>query len=181
MLLAVHLSELFEFEVQNHKLFTTMRYQFFCSALLLLASLHLHAQGEPRFYAEASPLEVAVGEPIRISFKLENGHNAARFSPPDWAAAGFVQLGSSQSSNLSIVNGQSTASIAYMYTITPIETGVLTIPALSIRAGEQVLSTEPIQIQATGNPDGLRPSSPQRAPATPTKPDPRSRIKTIKM
>lgn len=158
-----------------------MRYTIFLSALFLLTVLRLNAQGEPRFYAEASPLEVAVGEPIRVSFKLENGSNAARFTPPDWAAAGFVQLGSSQSSNISIVNGQTTASIAYSYTITPTETGTLTIPALSIRAGDQELSTQPIQVTATGNPDGLPPTiRPQRAPLSP-QPEPKSKIKTIKM
>lgn len=157
-----------------------MRYQIFFSALLLLSSLGLNAQGEPRFYAEASPLEVAVGEPIRVSFKLENGQNAGRFTPPDWAAAGFVQLGSSQSSNISMMNGQTTASISYSYTITPTESGTLTIPALRIWSNDREFSTEPIQIQATGNPDGLRPSRPQRAPITP-QPEPKSRIKTIKM
>lgn len=157
-----------------------MRNVFFISSLFLLTVQGLNAQGEARFYAETSATEVMVGETFKISFILENGKNSSRFSPPDWAAVGFMLLGSSQSSNFSIQNGQTTASASYHYTLTPTEPGNLTIPALSIKNGDGELYTEPIQIQALPNPDGTAPENPKRTP-NPATPAPKRSFKTIRM
>lgn len=158
-----------------------MRNVFFISSFLFLISQGcLLAQSETRFYAESSAREVAVGEAVKITFILENGKNSSRFTPPDWEAAGFLVLGSSQSSNISIMNGQTSASASYHFTITPMEEGAWTVPSVSIKNGETELHTEPIMIQALPNADGIRPANPKRAPA-PTEEAPRKRTKTIKI
>lgn len=157
-----------------------MRKVLFIFSFLLFSALHAIAQNEPRFYAEATPLEVAVGEPIKVSFNLENGKNSGRFTPPDWEAAGFMALGSSQSSSISIMNGESRASASYIYTITPLEAGVWTIPSVIIKNGNGELRTEPITITATPNADGAAPALPKRSPA-PNNSEPKKKIKTIKM
>lgn len=157
-------------------------------SLVVLNFLSASAQNEARFYAEVLPAvtgqenapEVTVGEPIKVSFILENGKNNGRFSPPDWEAAGFVVLGSSQSSNISIMNGQTSASASYNFTITPAEEGTLIIPAVSIKNGDSELSTKPITIQALPNADGVRPALPKRSPA-PQQSEPKKRFKTIRM
>jgi len=147
------------------------------------------AQNEPRFYAEASlpsstsqesALEVAVGQPLKISFILENGKNTGRFTPPYWEASGFFLLGSSQSSNISIINGQTTASASYNFTVTPMTEGSWTIPSVSIQIGDGELHTEPIIIQALPGADGVRPEYPKRSPSEPES-APKKKIKTIKM
>lgn len=156
-----------------------MRTVFFVCSLVVLNFLSACAQGEPRFYAEVNPVEVAVGEPIKVSFILENGKNNGRLNPIDWEAAGFMVLGSSQSSNISIVNGQRSASATYSYTITPLEEGNLSIPSVSIKNGDEELRTEPLAIQALPNPDGIKPQ-PRNVPVQPQN-EPKKRIKTIRM
>lgn len=159
-----------------------MRNSLFILSFLLLNALSAAAQDETRFYVKADPSEAAVGEQIEVSFILENGKNTGRFMPPDWEAAGFIVLGSNQSSSISIVNGQSSASASYNYTITPAEAGNLTIPSVSIKTAEGELHTEAITIKAIAGADGDRLATPKRSPATPApQNDSKKGIKTIKM
>ncbi len=157
-----------------------MRNLFFISALVLWGTHCVTAQNEPRFYVEISAVEVVVGKPVQVSFILENGKNNGRFNPPDWEAAGFMLLGSSQSSNISIMNGVTTASASYNFTVTPIAEGALTIPSVRIKNGDGELSTEPIAIQALPSADGVSPALPKRSPAKPQS-DPKKKFKTINM
>jgi len=153
-----------------------MRNLFFISALVLWGTHCVTAQNEPRFYVETGAVEVVVGQPVQVSFILENGKNNGRFSPPDWEAAGFMLLGSSQSSNISIMNGVTTASASYNYTVTPIAEGALTIPSVRIKNGDGELNTEPIVIKALTSADGVS----KRSPAKPQS-DPKKKFKTINM
>ncbi|MDO8368402.1 MAG: BatD family protein [Saprospiraceae bacterium] len=162
------------------KQLTTMRNVLIIFSLVVLDFLSVSAQNEARFYAELSTPEVVVGEPIKVSFILENGKNNGRFTPPDWESAGFLVLGSSQSSNISIMNGQTSAFASYNFTITPVEEGTLIIPAVSIKNGDSELFTKPITIQALPNADGVRPALPKRTPSPP-QPEPKKRFKTIRM
>ncbi len=157
-----------------------MRNVLLISALLVLYNQCATAQHETSFYVEVDSAAVAVGEPLKVSFILENGKNNSRFTPPDWEAAGFLVLGSSQSSNVSISNGQTSASAAYRFTVTPMEEGKLTIPAVTIKNGDQELHTESITIQAVPNADGARPNLPKKTPAQP-KSEPKKRSKTVWM
>lgn len=152
-----------------------MHKTFFCIAFVFLHLLNLAAQGETRFFAEAKPGSVAVGESITATFILENGLNNARFSPPDWELAGFKVLGSAHSSNISIQNGQKNSSTRYTFTLTPISTGQLSIPTVRIKSGDQTLQTEPILIQAL---PGSKDSQPPPKNSQPSR-DPQKRVKTI--
>ncbi|HLP93205.1 MAG TPA: BatD family protein [Saprospiraceae bacterium] len=158
-----------------------MRNVLFIFSLLLWNALSLNAQGETRFYAEVKATEVAVGDPVKVSFVLENGKNNGRFTPPDWQAAGFLLLGSSQSSNISISNGEATSSATYQYTITPMEEGTWTIPSVRIKSNGTELQTQSIEIHAVPNADGTRPARPRSNPFEEPAPEPKKRIKTIKM
>jgi uncharacterized protein (DUF58 family) len=170
-----------------------MRTVLFIFSLVVLNFLSASAQSETRFYVESSLpegqkpdglKEVAVGTSFKVSFFLENGQNNGKFTPPDWEAAGFMVLGSSQSSNYSISNGKATASAAYHYTVTPIREGILTLPSVSIKNGDQELKTESITLQALPGADGISPSKPNSKPnKTPSKPpaEPKKPFKTIWM
>ncbi|MDX1909996.1 MAG: BatD family protein [Saprospiraceae bacterium] len=155
---------------------TVLIFSFFLSALT-----GVFAQNQARFYAEANPAAVAVGEAIRVTFTLENAKSAGKFTPPDWDAAGFIVLGSSQSSSISIANGETTSSATYYYTITPAEAGDWIIPSVSIKTSEGELRSDPITVHATPHPDGIKPGSQKRMPARPSIAEPKKRIKTIKM
>jgi hypothetical protein len=157
-------------------------------SLVVLNVLGVTAQNETRFYVESSLSagnqqelsSVAVGAPFKVSFFLENGKNNGKFMPPNWEAAGFRVLGSSQSSSISINNGQTLASSAYHFTVTPIQEGILTIPSVSIQNGDQELKTESISIQALPGSEDIRPKTPNGAPSKPPL-EPKRRFKTIWM
>ena len=158
-------------------------------SLVVLNFLSASAQNETRFYAETSlPAvnqkegipEVAVSVSFKVSFMLENGQNNGRFTPPDWEAAGFMVLGSSQSSNISIMNGQTSTSASYHFTLTPVQEGILTIPSVSIKNGDAALKTEPISIQALPGAEGVNPNGSKSSPAQ-TPSESKKRIKTIRM
>ncbi len=158
-----------------------MRNVIFIFALIVLYHRGATAQqDETRFYIEVDTSAVVIGESLKVSFILENGKNNSRFTPPDWEAAGFMVLRNSQSSNVSIYNGKTTASLAYQFIITPVEEGKLTIPAVRIKNGDQELHTESIPIQAIRNADGTRPNAPKKTPVQP-KNEPKKRSKTVRM
>lgn len=155
-----------------------MRNTFLLLLFVVFASFRLVAQAEPRFYAEANPLDVPVGEPITVSFIVENGNNLGKFTPPDWAAAGFVLLGSSQSSSITIMNGETNASASYNFNLAATDTGALVIPSVSIQNGKSELRTMPLTIRASPN---LNPSYPKHSPTQPPAIEPKKKIKTIRM
>lgn len=152
-----------------------MRNTLFIFALMALATLNASAQSEPRFTAAASQTEVAVGETFEVVFTLENAQNAGRFAPPDWEAAGFALLSSSQSSNFSMSNGEVSSSASYKFVLSPLSTGVMEIPSVSIKSGEEELRTTPLQIVALPSPDGSGPIVPR--PGS----EPKKKIKTVRM
>ncbi|MFN0176661.1 MAG: BatD family protein [Saprospiraceae bacterium] len=157
-----------------------MRNLFFICSFVLWGTHCMSAQNEPRFYVEISAVEVVVGEPVQVSFILENGKNNGRFNPPDWETAGFMLLGSSQSSNISIMNGETNTSASYNFTVTPVAQGKLSIPSVRIKNGDSELYTEPIAVQAFPSADGVSPALPKRSPAKPQS-EPKRKFKTINM
>lgn len=122
-----------------------------------------------KFYVEASQTELLLGNQLTVTFHLENGQGG-RFNPPNWDDAGFTLLGSNQSSNFSIINGTTTSSVTYNYSLMPNREGDLQIPAASIVAGKKEYHTEPLAIHVSPNPDGIvqkpRPAAPRKSPET---------------
>jgi hypothetical protein len=125
-----------------------------------------------KFYVEASDTEVLAGNQLTVTFHLENGQGG-RFMPPDWEAAGFTVLGSNQASSISIINGETTSSMTYNYSVIPHDSGKLEIPSATITIGKKEYHTDPLPIKVSLNPDGIvqkpRPANPRNSPATPQK------------
>jgi hypothetical protein len=157
-----------------------MRKLFFVLSCCFFSAHWVSAQGEPRFYAEVDHSEIALGQTVRVSFILENGKGNSRITPPDWSSAGLTVVGSSQSSSMSIMNGETRSTASYNYTVAPADTGIVTIPAASVKSGSTELRTEPIVIKVRPGADGLSPVQPQRSPYQPSS-EPKKKIKTIKM
>lgn len=81
---------------------------------------------------------------------------------PDWEAAGFeVRGGPNQSSQMSIINGQSKSSVTYSYYVEPRDTGTYYIPSVSIVNGEKEYKTEALKISVFPNPNKII-ETPQR-------------------
>ena len=89
---------------------------------------------------------VTVGESATLALRFEGGDPKAIPAPPPQANLQMIGEGSSR--NISIVNGQMSASIAQNYALTPTQPGVYVIPALKAEVGGQVLTTQPLKLTA---------------------------------
>lgn len=161
-----------------------MRNTLLILTLFVLSAGCVLAQGETRFFAKATPVEgeATVGEAIEVSFTLENGKNTGKLSAIDWESAGFMLMGSSQSSSISISGGETKASASYNFTVTPLEAGEKTIPAVSIKVGDKEWWSEPIKLEVLPGDGNAIPQNRKRSPAAPqTDPEPKQKIKTIRM
>jgi hypothetical protein len=166
--------------------------QFLLILTLVLTFMSAKAQekGEgsgTRFYAETSEKEVLLGNSLNVTFRLENGQGGT-FIPPNWSESGFDVFGSNQSTSMSFVNGRSSTSAIYNFTVAPRDTGTLTIPQAEIRNGKSAIQTEPLTIRVLPNPDGTVASprtlrtDPPAYPAMPDKPVPlKKKIKTTRI
>ncbi len=92
---------------------------------------------------------VAMGECVTLTLTFEG---ASPKGPPGLPALPNVQASySGQSSSFSFVNGESTASISYTYTLVPTQPGDVTIPALQTRVDGQVLTSQPVKLKVVKN------------------------------
>lgn len=122
---------------------------------LLLAGMPAVA-GEVSVQARVDRIQVADGEPIRLSITVNGGEGAVDLSP----LTDFEVQSRGSSTNIQIVNGRFAKEIRYDYGLVPKKTGRLTIPALSVKTDEGMLRTAPIDIRVADAPqpgDGQTP------------------------
>jgi hypothetical protein len=87
----------------------------------------------------------AVGESVTLTLTFQGVSPSA---PPGLPALPNLQVAySGQSSSFSFVNGESTASTAFTYTITPTQPGEVTIPGLQAQVGGQVVTSQPLKLR----------------------------------
>ncbi len=111
--------------------------------VLLIAFISLEAQ--TRFVATADAKEIVKGGYLEVTFTLENA-SGTQFKAP--AFKNFkVAGGPSTSQSTSWVNGKSSSSIGYSFTLLADKIGTMTIGPASIKVGKQTLSTRPIQVK----------------------------------
>jgi hypothetical protein len=115
-------------------------------ALLLNLAAPAFAQDDITFTASVDRTSVTTDEFLTLELRLAGAFN--RSSQPQLPPLdGFAVLGSSQSSQFSIVNGAMSSQVVFTYRLQPIKTGTLTIPAVSIQMGSQTYQTEPITVE----------------------------------
>ncbi|WP_083803503.1 BatD family protein [Sagittula stellata] len=106
------------------------------AALCLSASASLAAG----LSAQVNTGQVAQGDSFQLVLTAKQATAAPDLSP---LSQNFDVLGTSQSSQTQIINGQRSQSVSWIVTLAPQSTGALTIPA--IHAG--ALSSDPLQVQ----------------------------------
>ncbi len=122
------------------------------AALSLCGGLFLCLLAQTPFSATAASLtahldreSVAVGESVTLTLTFEGVSPSA---PPGLPGLPNVQASySGQSSAFSFVNGQSTSSISYNYTLVPAQPGEITIPSMQARVEGQVLTSQALQLK----------------------------------
>lgn len=120
---------------------------FFALTCLFYFSFDLLAQ-QVSFTAVCAYTEVSVGEPFEISFIVDNTEiRDIKF--PDFFKAGFEKAGYNTSSSFQSINGRSSSSESYIFTLIPRKTGQLVIePAKIITSKGKVLYSKPIVLNA---------------------------------
>lgn len=133
-------------------------------ALLIVAMGTVFAQGVS-FSAQASSTRVGTQEPFRLVFSVNNASHISDFQPPQFT--GFQVLSQSQSQSTSIVNGQMSQSVAFIYILQGNSVGHFTIAGASARVNGDRMKSNPITITVTQSAQGSQSqgSQPQRNPA----------------
>jgi len=89
---------------------------------------------------------VTVGETANLTLRFDGGEPKSIPTPPPQANLQMTGEGSSR--NISIQNGQVSASVSQNFALTPTQPGVYVIPALKAEIGGQVLTTQPLKLTA---------------------------------
>ena len=133
------------------------------AALLILTSRVVLAQADVRFTASVDRDHITTDEMLSLDLTLAGAFLSS--SQPEFASLeGFAVVGTSQSSQYSVVNGQQSSRIVFTYRLRPTTTGKLTIPSVSVEAGNQTYETLPVTIEVTqgATPQAGQPTEPFR-------------------
>jgi hypothetical protein len=88
---------------------------------------------------------VPVGESVTLNLAFEGVTPPG--PPPLPAMTGLTPRGVSQSSSMTIINGQRSQTFNYNYTLAATEPGDVIIPAIQTQAGGQLLSSQPLRVR----------------------------------
>src|SRR5690606_13945268 len=116
--------------------------------LLITFSNNVFAAG---FTATVDKTNVALNETINLTLTLRDvkgGENPAL----SMLERDSITQRSSQSSNISFINGKRNVTVSWNLQILPKSAGVSVIPAISVRTNNEVLRTQEIKIQVSNKP-----------------------------
>ena len=136
--------------------------------LLLLSVTPGYAQGNGVIAASVDRTSLSTDEMLTLTVTLD----AAISNPPNPSLPsleGFNIVGSSSSSQISIVNGAISSQLIYSYRLQPYATGDLVIDPISVTLDGRTFTTEPISVlvsQGTGTPLNVPPSNPTAPTST---------------
>lgn len=123
-----------------------------CAAMALLLGLTavapVRAQDDITFTASVDKTQLSTDQTLTLELTLQGAfRNASKpqFPPLD----SFAVTGSSQSSQFSMVNGETTSKVVYTYRLQPTKSGALTIPAIEIKVKNQSYESNPVAIEVT--------------------------------
>ncbi len=127
--------------------------KYFIVTILLLFNIFAHSQ-ESIFSVKADSDTVLFGNPIEVTFSLVNasGRNFELPKLKDFDVVG----GPSQSSSMSMINGETTQSMSFTYLLQARAVGRFYIEPAAIQVGSKTLETKPIAVVVLPNPDGIR-------------------------
>jgi hypothetical protein len=149
------------------------RFTFYVMRLAMLGALVMAmlcfadptvAQDNINFTATVDRTSLGTDQTLTLELTLSGAF--ANAGKPDLPALeGFAVVGSSQSSQFSMVNGKVSSQVSFIYQLQPTQTGDLTIPAISIQVGGHTYQTDPIVVKVTQGAAPPAAQSPGEAPA----------------
>ena len=139
-------------------------------ALFILYITPGFAQGQSPISATVDRTSLTTDDTLTLTVTI----NANIANPPQPSLpglAGFNIIGSSTSSQISIVNGAMSSRLNYNYSLQPYEAGTLVIEPVGVTIDGQAYTTAPINVQVTqgtGAPSPAPAPSNRQAPTTST-------------
>jgi hypothetical protein len=115
----------------------------FCASVLLLAVVT--SRSAPSLTASLDRNVVPVGESVTLSLNFQE---AAPNGPPALPAMPNLRVtGVSQSQRIGIENGRQSFEFTYLYALVATQPGDVTIPPISVNAGAQTVTSQPLQLK----------------------------------
>lgn len=140
-----------------------MKNAFLAAVLWALLPLAAFTQDKPvKFTVQVSTDSILMGNYFEVKFTLENA-NGQNFEAPDFNDHFNVISGPNFSTSMSMVNGDMTQSMTITYYLEPKDPGVFYILPASVKAGDKMLETSPLEVLVVPNPDGIKQTPPRRA------------------
>ncbi|MBN1878117.1 MAG: protein BatD [Anaerolineae bacterium] len=116
--------------------------------LLLMQTVPTLAQSDITFTASVDRTQASTDDMITLQLTLAGTFRSSG-TPQLPALQGFAVVGTSQSSQFSMINGKTSSQMNFIYRLQPTQIGTLTIPAIPIQIGDQTYQTDPIAIEVT--------------------------------
>ena len=110
--------------------------------LLILTVTPGYAQGQNPITATVDRTALSTGESLNLTVTITSDLGSMP-QPLLPSLAGFNILGSSTSSQISIINGAITSQVVYTYQLQPTQTGDLVIDPISLTVNGQTYTTPP--------------------------------------
>jgi len=119
-----------------------LRYSFLIALTLLMFSKSI---GQVKFQIKPSATEIGKEDVLQVEYEVSGTMDASNFNEPlfpQWKVVSGPALSSQQIS----VNGKTTASVSYVYSLQPRSSGKLTLPAASITAMGQTINCAAVSV-----------------------------------
>lgn len=101
--------------------------------------------------------EIEAGVPFEVQYAYE-ASSSLEFFPPDFEAAGFRVVGSSQNSSMTWNGSVMRSAIRYAYQLVGERPGPAIIPPGVVRGGDTRCESEPISLNVLPYPEGKAPA-----------------------
>jgi hypothetical protein len=118
--------------------------------LVLLSTRPGSAQDEPPLTVDVDRTSLSTNETLSLTITVATSSVSIKAPQPQLPPLdGFNVVGSSTSSQISIINGEVSTQTTYRYVLQPNQTGELTIEPVTLTIGRQIYQSDPITIQVT--------------------------------
>ena len=139
----------------------------------------LLAAGQVKFTTVAGSQQIGKGEYFQVEFVIENAKDIDKFTPPGFSGFRVMQE-PTQSSGMSIVNGNVSQYQSLTFLLQPEKTGKFTVEGASAMIDGKKMRSNSITVTVTNAPSGNKGNSPNPNPNNPFSrffsPDPTSSI-----
>ena len=126
------------------------------------------AQGPGPISATVDRTALSTDETLLLTVTVNSASILSAPSPSLPDLQGFQEVGSSTSSQISIVNGDITSQVVHVYRLQPYETGNLVIGPVSVVLGGQTYSTDPIVVRVSQGTGSRAPAPSNGQPVVPS-------------